>query len=286
MCADRVFARSSAFAPSFREGFTNPGLYVSIHLHIGPWSYPRDRIHVPTSPHQGVESTFSPPLAYLDGEGRPIGYSVDLLQEMERVGGLDVDVVSGYWASLLAQLKDGRIDAIANMAMIDERRAIYDYSIGHARMRAAVYFRKNGPVVDNTTAFRGRTLAMLEGSITTYTLSTHPQWGARVQLFNSYEAALLAVQRKECDAALFLRPLGGDVVEPSPDLQRAFLDDLTYRFHFAVHKAMPSPSSASTRPSPPSRPRGSTALCTNAGSGPSNRVRCDWPIFGPTCSKS
>jgi PAS domain S-box-containing protein len=183
----------------------------------------------------GVDSN-SPPLAYLDGEGRPIGYSVDLLQEMERVGGLDVDVVSGYWASLLAQLKDGRIDAIANMAMIDERRAIYDYSIGHARMRAAVYFRKNGPVVDNTTAFRGRTLAMLEGSITTYTLSTHPQWGARVQLFNSYEAALLAVQRKECDAALFLRPLGGDVVEPSPDLQRAFLDDLTYRFHFAVRK--------------------------------------------------
>ncbi|MFO1451078.1 MAG: transporter substrate-binding domain-containing protein [Opitutaceae bacterium] len=183
----------------------------------------------------GVDSN-SPPLAYLGADGRPIGYSVDLLQEMKRVGGLEVEVVSDYWAGLLAQLKDGRIDAIANMAIIEERRTAYDYSIGHARMRAAVYFRKDGPIVDNTLAFKGRTLAMLEGSITTYTLHTHPQWSAKVHLFSSYESALQAVQRRECDAALFLRPLGGEVVEPMPELRRAFLDDLTYRFHFAVRK--------------------------------------------------
>ena len=182
----------------------------------------------------GVESN-APPLSFLDDQGKPAGFANDLLREMEGTGSLRFGIRASYWKNILDEFKAGRLDALADITITDARRESMDFSVAHAHIHAMTYSRPDSAPVEHTAQFAGKTVAMLVGSIVQANAERNGDWGAKVRLYPSWDAVLGAVKGGDCDFALLVHPFGqGQFKERG--LQKAFVEDLIYRFHIAVHR--------------------------------------------------
>jgi PAS domain S-box-containing protein len=182
----------------------------------------------------GVERN-SPPLSFTNAQEQPDGFTAELLREMALVGGLEFEVVPNFWANISADFAAGRLDALANVSITAERRATMDFSISHAYVRALSYTRPGNPAVSSTAQFSGKTMATLSGSFVHPHAVERGGWGARIVSYASWREMLEAVKRGDCDFGLVMRRLKLE----QPDelgLNRSFVEDLIFPFHFAVHR--------------------------------------------------
>jgi polar amino acid transport system substrate-binding protein len=56
-----------------------------------------------------------PPYEFLDENGNPAGYNVDLVKAVGEVMGLRIDVRLGPWSEVRSALENGKIDMLAGM---------------------------------------------------------------------------------------------------------------------------------------------------------------------------
>ncbi|MBP6507634.1 MAG: transporter substrate-binding domain-containing protein, partial [Opitutaceae bacterium] len=183
----------------------------------------------------GVENN-SPPLSSVDAAGRPVGFSADLLKEMARVRPIEIEIVPNYWGHVLSEFMAGRLDALANVTITEERRKSMDFSISHAYVHGLIYFRADRPPLRRTADFAGKIIATLSGSIGYTNALTHGGWGATIRAYDSWQDALDATFRGECDGALFIRSPGSSPDSDEHGLHTEFVEDIVHEFHFAVHK--------------------------------------------------
>lgn len=73
-----------------------------------------------------------PPFEFIDGNGRPAGYNVDLVRAIAREMGLDVEFRLEPWVQVIKGLGDGDIDIIQGIFYTPERDLIYDFSQPHS----------------------------------------------------------------------------------------------------------------------------------------------------------
>ena len=182
----------------------------------------------------GVENN-SPPLSFVDERGEHAGFTAELLREMERTGLVEFVTVPSSWSFVLQEFSAGRLDAMANVTINEERLQTMDFSISHASLHAITYTRPGEPRIRRTVEFAGRKMATLDGTITHINARRSQGWGAEIRAFGSWRAMLEAVRDGECDFALVTRSLKFE----QPDelgLRREFVDDIVYQFHFAVHR--------------------------------------------------
>ena len=204
-----------------------PGLFLALGFTTLALAEPHLRI--------GVESADAP-ISYVDAAGRPVGFTAELLAEMGRAGLTDFELVPAPWSILLADFRAGRLDALANVALTDERLGDMDFSIGHAYVHGLVYSRRDRPPIRTTADFAGKTIGTLSGSISLSNALAHHGWGATILPFASPQAVIDSTQRGECDAALLIHGLEGKYGTHTYDLRREFVDDIIHQFRFAVHK--------------------------------------------------
>jgi PAS domain S-box-containing protein len=163
------------------------------------------------------------------------GFSIELLREIGRASGIEFELVPESWTFISAEFQAGRLDALANVMVTEERRQTMDFSIGHASVHAVSYHRPGTPPFEKTSQLAGKTIAMLSGSMAHLDAVAHGGWGARLVLFRSFREVLEAVKRGDCDCAVLLRRMA--VEQPDElGLQRAFVDDITYQYHIAVQR--------------------------------------------------
>ncbi|MFZ5764671.1 MAG: transporter substrate-binding domain-containing protein [Thermodesulfobacteriota bacterium] len=72
-----------------------------------------------------------PPYEYLDEEGRPAGYNVDLTRAIALETGLDVEIRLGPWPEIRQALARGEIDAVQGMFYSIERDKTFDFTPPH-----------------------------------------------------------------------------------------------------------------------------------------------------------
>ena len=183
----------------------------------------------------GVE-TADNPISFVDAQGRPTGFTAELLAAMGRAGLGDVDLVAKHWSRLIEDFDAGRLDALANVAATEERLRHMDFSISHAYVHGLVYNRRDRPPILTTADFAGKTIGTLSGSISLINALAHGGWGATIKPFVSPQAALDATQRGEIDGTLLIYGLEGKYVTNNHGLRREFVDDILHHFRFAVHK--------------------------------------------------
>ncbi|MBX3749281.1 MAG: transporter substrate-binding domain-containing protein [Opitutaceae bacterium] len=182
----------------------------------------------------GAENN-SPPLSYVNDRGGHEGFTADLLREMERTGLVEFVTVPSSWSFVLQEFSAGRLDAMANVTINEERLQTMDFTISHASLHAITYTRPGEPRMRRTVEFAGRRMATLDGTITHINARRNQGWGAEIRAFGSWRAMLAAVRDGECDFALVTRSLKFE----QPDelgLRVEFVDDIVYQFHFAVHR--------------------------------------------------
>jgi ABC-type amino acid transport substrate-binding protein len=107
-----------------------------------------------------------PPFEYLDENGRPKGYNVDLTRAIAREVGLDIEIRLGSWADIQQGLARGEIDAIQGMLYSTDRGLTFDFTPPHTAVNCVgVVRKKEGPPPTTIEALKGKRIIVQQGDI-------------------------------------------------------------------------------------------------------------------------
>jgi len=100
-----------------------------------------------------------PPYEFLDAEGNPTGYNVDLTRAIANVMGMKVEFRLGAWVNVRKALDAGRIDVLQGMSFSEGRATVVDFSIPHTVVNHSVFARKGTPRVQSLEDLQGKDIS-------------------------------------------------------------------------------------------------------------------------------
>ncbi len=106
-----------------------------------------------------------PPYSFLDSDGTPAGFTVQLTRAIARVMGLQVDIRLGPWAEIRQGLEDGSVDIIQGMYFSEERDKTVDFSQPFTVVDHAVFARTDAPGVSTLEDIRDTEIIVMQGDI-------------------------------------------------------------------------------------------------------------------------
>ena len=182
----------------------------------------------------GVEQNI-PPLSFRNARQQPDGFTAEYLQEVASHGGIKFEVTCNYWSYLLQEFNAGRLDALANVVITENRRQTMDFSIGHASLNAITYTRTDSPPIRTTAEFKGKVMILVEGTVAYMDATAHHGWGARIITCHTWDEFFGAIKKRECDFGLLMQSLTA-ISTHTGEFHREFVEDIRYTFHIAVHR--------------------------------------------------
>lgn len=132
------------------------GTYRSLHSKwFASLELPSDRAIIIGGDHN------YPPFEYLDENGRPTGFTVDLVRSIAREMNLDVRVQLGPWTDQVKALHEGRIDAIGGMFYSAQRDRELDFGPRYLVIHCVSMVRRGeGPPPTTLEELAGRDLVV------------------------------------------------------------------------------------------------------------------------------
>jgi ABC-type amino acid transport substrate-binding protein/signal transduction histidine kinase/CheY-like chemotaxis protein len=107
-----------------------------------------------------------PPYEYLDEDGRPAGYNVELTRAIAKEVGLDIEIRLGPWSQILRSLENGEIDALQGIFYSSERDEKFDFTQPHTVNHCVSVVRKGAGSAPSTVAeLAGRQIVVQQGDI-------------------------------------------------------------------------------------------------------------------------
>lgn len=87
-----------------------------------------------------------PPYEFINEDGDPDGFNIDLLKAIARQVKIDVDIGLDTWETVRDALTDGNIHMITGMIRSAEREKLFDFSITHAGVFYCLFVRKGSSI--------------------------------------------------------------------------------------------------------------------------------------------
>lgn len=114
-----------------------------------------------------------PPYEFLDKDGRPAGFNVDLTRAIAEVMGMRVEFRFGGWPEMRAALESGKVDILQGISYSDERTAKLEFSPPHSITYHAVFARRDSPPVRSLDDLHGKKVIVFKGGIMQEYLAGH-----------------------------------------------------------------------------------------------------------------
>ena len=111
----------------------------------------------------GGDSNY-PPYEFLDSEGKPAGFNVDLIRAVAGAMGFEVEIKLGHWAAMRHAVESGKADMLQGMFVSKERTRLLDFSVPHTIVYHAVFVRK-GSSIGSLEDARGKGILVQKGDI-------------------------------------------------------------------------------------------------------------------------
>jgi PAS domain S-box-containing protein len=195
--------------------FILPLLFCTL-LHASDKSENNNAVTIPISAKEDTRHTNEvltvrgdhnyPPYEYINEQGRPDGFNVDIVNGVAKAMGLQISIDLGPWDKVTAQLERGEIDALIGMFNTQERDKKFDFSIPHFIASYAVFVRHGSPIQSLADVYDKRVIVQLrdlghdyleENDITPHII-TKQNW----------EEVLTALSNGEGDCAIVSRIQG------------------------------------------------------------------------------
>lgn len=106
-----------------------------------------------------------PPYEFLDADGRPAGYNVELTRAIARVMGLKVEIRLGRWADMRQALETGEIDALEGISYSEERARQVEFTPPHTIVHHAIFARRGSAPASSFADLKGKEVLVLRGGI-------------------------------------------------------------------------------------------------------------------------
>ena len=101
-----------------------------------------------------------PPYEFLDSNGKPTGYNVELTRAIAEVMGLQVEFRLGGWSEQLRDLKEAKIDLLQGISWSEQRAAQIDFTPPHTVVNHAIFARRESPVVSSLAELQGKKVTL------------------------------------------------------------------------------------------------------------------------------
>jgi ABC-type amino acid transport substrate-binding protein len=141
------------------------------------------------------------PKVFVDEQGKPAGFWVELLEEIAAREGWQLRYVPGAWEEGLARLKTGDIDLLVDVAYSEERGKAFDFNREKVLANWTVVYGREDLDITEIKDLRHRPIAVMKGGIEK---SRFEQFDIPCTFVEvpSCADAFLAVDRGKADAAL------------------------------------------------------------------------------------
>ena len=106
-----------------------------------------------------------PPYEFIDKDGNPAGYNVDLTRAIAEVMGMKVEFHFGNWSDMRAGLLNGRIDILQGLSFSSDRTTSVDFSPPHTIVHHAIFARKETRPVKSLEELRGKKVIVFRDGI-------------------------------------------------------------------------------------------------------------------------
>lgn len=196
-------------------------------------------VHADGLPHKtiryGGDDAFMP-FEWLDAQGRPLGFQVDLIRAVGRALNCEVTVELDTWSRTFSRLESGEIDVVA---MYDQpsRRAFVDFSTAFEVGAGEIFIRRDGPSIRALSELSGREVIVQDRALAMQELPRLGVYPTFIPVASETEAILLLASGKH-DCAIVTHHGGRYTMQRFrlTNLTTTFEPILTSNICFAVRK--------------------------------------------------
>ena len=148
----------------------------------------------------GTEGTYAP-FSYHDKDGKLTGYDVEVTRAVAEKLGVKVEFRETQWDSMMAGLKAGRFDVVANQVGLTspERQATFDKSEPYSWSGAVLVVRKDDNKIKSPADIKGVKTAQ---SLTSNFGEKAKEAGAELVPVDGLAQSLTLIEQKRADATL------------------------------------------------------------------------------------
>lgn len=103
-----------------------------------------------------------PPYEYLDREGKPAGFAVDLTRAIADIMGFEVKIILGAsWTDMRAALERGEVDVLQGISYSEERDKTLDFSPPHSYVSHSIFSHRHAKPVHSLDELQGKSVILL-----------------------------------------------------------------------------------------------------------------------------
>lgn len=106
-----------------------------------------------------------PPYEFIDKDGQPAGYNVELTRAIAEVMGMKVEFRFGGWSEMRSALMDGSVDVLQGISYSANRTKTLAFSPPHTIINHAIFARKGTPPVKTVEELRGKEVVVFQDGI-------------------------------------------------------------------------------------------------------------------------
>ena len=158
----------------------------------------------------GSDSNF-PPYEFLDKNGKPAGFNIDLLQAIADEMGFNIEFRLGIWAKIKNEFEEQETIHISDMFYSAERNKKFDYAIPHEVTYDKIYVQKNNKEIFSISDLTNKKVAVyMSSTLEEYLNKNHP----KINLISvpSEQDALILLSEGNCDAAIVSDIIQNEVI--------------------------------------------------------------------------
>jgi polar amino acid transport system substrate-binding protein len=153
----------------------------------------------------------APPAIYVK-DGNFTGYDNELLRDIAKREGFEVEFVGTEFSSLLAGVANGRFDiGSSTISATEARKKTVAFSNGYHTEFTTIVTAK-GANLTSIDAFKGKRLGVVQGSVQD-DLATNKAPGAEVVRFPDYNAGFAQLRNKTIDGWVVPNEIGNQYIE-------------------------------------------------------------------------
>ena len=143
-----------------------------------------------------------PPYEFLDKNGQPAGYNVELTRAIAAVMGMKVEIRLGPWDQMRKDLADGKVDILQGMAYLDSRLKEVDFSPPHAIVYQSIWTRNDSPPIRTVGDLRDKDVIVMRNSVMNDFMLQHRELNAKLIPVDTLAEALRLLAAGKYDCAL------------------------------------------------------------------------------------
>lgn len=145
-----------------------------------------------------------PPYEFIDKNGNPAGYNVELSRAIARVMGFKVDIKLGAWTDMHRDLYNGQVDILEGVSYSPSRSLKFDFTPPHTIVHHSIFARLGGRQSLSIADLRGKQVVVLKDGIQQEYLVTH-NVGATIITADTHADVLRLVASGKYDYAVMAK---------------------------------------------------------------------------------